>query len=1032
MKNLKRLMSVVLSVVMLLSFVISTSAATFTDVAETDNAFEAIEVLAALEILEGKEAGVFDPEANIKRSEFAAVICRAMNQSPVGVATFVDVPEDHWAYDYIAWAASQNIVKGKGEGKFDPDANVTYNEAITMIVRAMGYEYYVEEYLGGFPTGYTRIAGSYKIDAGVNTSNGNAAASRADVAQLVYNAFEAPLMDYSYAIGNDTEYVIYNGSKNVDYEKRTLLSYYADLYKFKATVDNTFKNSSALTDARGNKLMNLTIQSTYGFKADQLYDALDKRLSANPGLGETNALNNIIANNEAWANYQGYTVDAYIILNESGKLEVVAMVPVTASGTELVIENAKEAINVADWDGTDLTFEYEDENGKERTPDIAENAVVYVNNIVVGAINANATAESYFEALETGAYPSVTLLDSNDDGVYDKIYMTKYVYGIVEEVDADYEVIETTANDVFELSEDDTKDGFVYTIYKDGEEIAISDLVAGDMLNIVIGDASSNIAYATFDDVSNATFADIYVTNNTIESSVSSVGGQGTSADPWRYMIDGEEYYTAATAMCGTLDPADTGIFYITIDGYIYDVDFTSTHSDNYGFILEMGKTNTAFGTTWQIKLLDKTNTVKTLNVKDTLFVTIDKDVTGSPLTVTPVAYDRRQFKATDGKLNPIMEEIRSYTYGTSAANAASKLGKRMVTFKEVNGEITELVFATAYAPSTVRDFNVTSAGPQYYNGKAGRLGNMEMLDSSVLFFAPDAAAAYAMTADADNDGTDDSYELDVDKVQVYAQSGLKDTQNYTGMLYNVDANRAFGAALITAGMTFAGDANALAVITSVSKGLDAAGNSTTVLTLMQSGETKSIAVSDQYSDAFDVTNADPGDVIQYTLNASEEINKIEAVYDISAKQLMKTGTANDIEFKMGVVTENTGKVIALDQKDVPAGLITPSNPSNDAVLAWDLADDCTNVLYNTDRAGKANAFNAKSGTAYIRAYKADASTDAFTTDAYVAVVRMVDGVVVDVVAYQYAEDTLQTYVDATTTAAEFTDLFTTAGAIYA
>ena len=69
MKNLKKLMSVVLTVAMLLSLVAtSVGAATFTDVAENDAAYTAVEVLAALDILEGKEEGNFDPEADLKRS----------------------------------------------------------------------------------------------------------------------------------------------------------------------------------------------------------------------------------------------------------------------------------------------------------------------------------------------------------------------------------------------------------------------------------------------------------------------------------------------------------------------------------------------------------------------------------------------------------------------------------------------------------------------------------------------------------------------------------------------------------------------------------------------------------------------------------------------------------------------------------------------------------------------------------------------------------------------------------------------------
>lgn len=999
MKNLKRLMSVVLSVVMLLSFVIGTSAATFTDVAETDNSFQAIEVLAALKILEGKEAGVFDPEANIKRSEFATVICRAMNQSPVGVATFSDVPEDHWAYDYIAWAASQGIVKGKGEGKFDPDANVTYNEAITMIVRAMGYEYYVEEYLNGFPTGYTRIAGSYKMDAGVNTSNGNAAATRADVAQLVYNAFDAPLMDYSYAIGSrDTEYVIYNGSKNVDYEKRTLLSYYSDIYKVKATVDNTFKNSTTLTDARGNKMMNLTVLSAYGFEKDNaswMIDALGKSKAVWEG---TSPLNNVIANNDAWANYQGYTVDAYLTLNDNDKLEVVAMVPVTASGTELVIENAKEVINVSTV-GSSVVFEYEDENGKDRTPDVAADATIFVNNMLIGDLADGSTADAVveFESLDDGAYPSVTLLDSNDDGVYDKVYLVKYIYGIVEEIDADYEVITTTDGAAYELSEDDTQDGFVYTIYKDGAEIAISDLVAGDLLNIIIGD--DNIAAP---DVADATFVDIYVTNNTIESSVSSVAGNGTTV-PFKYIIDGEEYYTADTAMCGDLDPADTGIFYITIDGYIYDVDFTSTYSDNYGFILETGMNAGAFGNVWQIKILDKTNTVRVIPVKST-----------SLFTSTDGGNTKNQFK--DAALDAEMTRIAGLftnthevaDAGTTAATLATdkaaaiaaistNLDKRLVTFKEVNGEITELVFAYG---TGARDFNINTLNGKY-SSKTNRLDGKGLLDSTVLFNIPFSRAVEK--SDIVVSGTaKDLYTLNIDLVQVYAQSSLPDDNTtYAGYVYNVDTNNELGAAVITNDMGFAGDANALAVVTSVSTGLDAAGNSATVLTFIQAGETKSLAISDTYVGDAALASATAGDVFQYTENAAGEIGNATVIYDFETMTILEAGNADDISYVAGLVTENTGKVVGL----------VDSNGAD--TYAWDLEDGCTNVLFNVARAGKANAFNAKSGTSYIRAYKANASNQ-FTTDAYVAVVRMDEGVIVDVVAYLYAEEGLTSTTDAT------------------
>ncbi len=998
MKNLKRLMSVVLSVVMLLSMVISTSAATFTDVAESDKAFEAVEILAALKILEGKEAGVFDPDANIKRSEFAAVICRAMNQSPVGVASFTDVAADHWAYNYIAWAASQKIVNGRGDGTFDPDANVTYNEAITMIVRAMGYEYYVEEYLGGFPTGYARVAGSYKIDAGVNTANGNAAATRADVATLVYNAFSAPLMDYNYAIGADMEYVIYNGSRNVEYEKRTLLSYYSEIYKFKATVDDTFKTVSNYVDNKGNKKMDLTILSTYGFEASWIEDALGQEIVKDDEI-------TVIANDEAWAAYAGYTVDAYIALNDAEKLEVVAMVPVS-SGDELVIDNAREMINDSEVT-TEVAFEYEDENGRKQTPKIAVTATVYVNDRNLGAVNTDTKgAKTAFESLEDGAFASVTLRDADNDGTFDAIYLTSYIYGIVEEVDADYEVIELTNGDVLELSEDDVDAGedFVYTIYKDGAEIAIEDLVAGDLLNIVVGADD----YDDITAIPDATFVDIYVTNNTIESSVSSVAEiDGVE----RFAIDGENYYLADNAKVTSLNPGDTGIFYITIDGFIYDADFTSTHSDNYGVILEMGDNPSAFGTTWEIKILDKNNNVNVYPVKNSMFITdedaeiLDFDDDDDEGTPAIAQYTRRQYKSTasgelalDDKMGEIEALIDAANSDTDLDDLAAAQINRLVTFKVVNNEITELVFAVDSSDSeNDRDFIVDELDGDY-KSRTGRLAGMELIDSTVLFSVP----VEGLTAVA---GT---YSVDLDVIQVFSQSALVNDDDYAGFIYNYDdRTNAFGAALLTDDMGFAGNENALAVVMSNSQGLDANGNTTNVITFMQAGETKSLALADTYKavGGYDLEDAAIGDVFQYTTNAAGEIAMSEGIFVFADRELIEEGTADEIGYIAGVVVGNTNKVVNF------------ANEEGEFDAAWELAEDGTNVLFEVARAGKSNAFADKNGSSYIRAAREEAD-ETFGSDAYMIVAKTDDGAIVDVVAYLYDKDA----VDATEIA-DFADL---------
>ncbi len=975
MKNLKKLMSVVLSVVMLMSFVVSTSAATFTDVAETDKAYEAVEVLAALKILEGKEAGAFDPEANIKRSEFAAVICRAMNQesAAIGAANFTDVSADHWAAGYIGWAAAQGIVNGRGDGSFDPDANVSYNEAIAMIVRAMGYEWYVEEMLGGYPTGYARIAGSYKIDKDITSANGNAPATRADVATLVYNAFDAPLMDMSYTISADAEYVIYNGSKNVDYEKRTMLSYYRDVYKVRATVEKTFKNDNKYIDNKGNMLMDLSVSNVYGFDGDEgryLEVALGENFR--PGgkkIASDNVekLTKVVANSDVWAGYQGYTVNAYIMLNDDNKLEVVAMVPDARVSDELVIENARELVEVSEKKDGKYYFEYlEDADANRATEvDMADAITVYYNDKEV-----TSGADAKFANIAKGDYASVTLLDSNGDGYYDKVYLTNYVYGIVEEVNADLEIITTTAGRSYRLGENSTSETFVYTIYKDGAEIGLEDLAAGDMLNIVIGDEKNNIK--------DATFADIYVTNNVIESSVSSKSGD-------RYVIDGEDYYLASNNMVDELAPGDAGSFYITIDGYIYDADFTSTYSDNYAFILNIASVDSGWGQSWEIKLIDKNNSVMTLPVKSTVYVTDASD-------------KREPLKDSDGTQDTYFEKLAAKVHVKDADAANHNIRDRFVTFKESDGEISELVFAKDAASAKDREFAYKNikASAENYNAKTGLLAGFEIADSTVIFNVP-VSGAEATVADKTKGYGDGYYLLNEDRIQVYSMDNLSEEETYSGFAYNVDKNEVPGALVLTHDPGFAGHVNSLAVVRSISTGLNAAGDVTDVVTFWQGTEAASLAVAKEGfigTNLFDADKITVGDVFQYTVNADGEINGVDLIYDIDTTTLVVDTAKNPkITYSLGLVTNNTDRRVTISNAD-----------ETDVALPWGDLETC--VLVNAKRL----ATTSKTAIAgYEDPYfltKLDTEEvdekEIFGSDAYVVVVRSYDNEVVDVVAYEY------------------------------
>ncbi len=159
MKNLKKLVSVIVTLAMLISsFAAVSVSAAYADVDETNSYYKAIEVLSGLGVVKGDDEGNFNPTSDIKRSEMVALICRAKGEEAIaqaaGGASFADVDADHWAAGYIAWGVASNIINGVGDNKFDPDASVKFQDAVVMILRALGYERIAQRAEnGGYPTG---------------------------------------------------------------------------------------------------------------------------------------------------------------------------------------------------------------------------------------------------------------------------------------------------------------------------------------------------------------------------------------------------------------------------------------------------------------------------------------------------------------------------------------------------------------------------------------------------------------------------------------------------------------------------------------------------------------------------------------------------------------------------------------------------------------------------------------------------------------------------------------------------------------
>jgi len=198
MRNLKRALSLTLASVMLLGMmVIGTSAvAGYSDVDEDDNV-EAIEVLQAIEVMVGDDRG-FGPDRPVNRAEMAVVMGLLLNLDYnyyVSTCPFADVSGNYeWARGWVGACAANGIVSGRGEGIYDPAATVTAVEAASMMMRALGYFRYQNDYADGFMVSTVRQGTRIGIFEGVGT-DGSTPMTRNQVAQMALNALKSGMVE---------------------------------------------------------------------------------------------------------------------------------------------------------------------------------------------------------------------------------------------------------------------------------------------------------------------------------------------------------------------------------------------------------------------------------------------------------------------------------------------------------------------------------------------------------------------------------------------------------------------------------------------------------------------------------------------------------------------------------------------------------------------------------------------------------------------------------------------------------------------
>lgn len=524
-------MKKILSLLLTLSMIIGCSINVFaySDVESGTTTFTAVELLSALDILNGFEDGSFKPEQIVTRAEMAKIICKMFDMTAISSSTqiFKDVPTEHWAADYINTIAGLGIINGYGDGNYGPEDTVTYEQAIKMIVCALGYEPMAKT-KGGYPSGYLTVANSIGLLKNISSSN------RGDIAVLVYNALHTPVMEQT-SYGTNEAYEPLDGKNGNSY--KTLLTS-RDIY---IAIGVATENSS------------YTDRVNFVPSKDSKDEEFEKGIKEVFYIGESNILSFI-----------HQEIDAYVI-EKDGEYTVITVVASKKGETLTILSDDIKSVT------NDEVVYYLDIDNSSKTDTIE------LDTDVVVELNKNKTTltTALLNGLNIKGDIEITFVENTGDDKYDAVIMTEYISTTIDLIDLKKEkMMFTTISGTLTFDFDDKDNTYIFIDDKDNE-LELADFEEDDVVALLFNNSSfSNATYVKIIKLSNSTVVGTVNTVNTDDKSV---------------IINDVEYKVADTNVWNKIKkPGTEGTFYIGLTGKVVAFD-GSTAISKYGYILAKG-----------------------------------------------------------------------------------------------------------------------------------------------------------------------------------------------------------------------------------------------------------------------------------------------------------------------------------------------------------------------------------------------------------------------------------------------------------
>ena len=452
MRNLKRALSLVLAVVMVIGLmVVGASAVSYNDFSDRGEIVnkDAVSMLTTLGIIEGKPDGSYAPTEGVDRAQMAKMISVIMNQGADNSALYVNSPTGltdiatNWAKGHINYCYTLGIIAGRGNGTFDPSAGVTGVEAAKMLLVAAGYDPKIEGFEGSdWAINVNAKASALGIFRNF-TKDVTAPLNRDDAALLIYNALDVEMIqkyESGYAIAFS--------------DARTILSAMYGVYKVEGVVvgnkwaelDKT-DSDEAMKD--GKTMLDNVV----------LYSSTTSNTTKNEGVAQSGKIQ---FNVDTPVEYLGKTVTLYIekttILSDSKVLGVATKddqnVIQATTGTEDTVKDYLKGTGLSITDDTEFYVNYGYCEKQADATDIINN---YLNGKTGEKFNLNGV--------------EVEVIDNNNDG------------------DVDYVLyLQETLGKVNRYSEKNETISFYAPEYKSGKLTNGTDTITEDFADVVFAD----------------------------------------------------------------------------------------------------------------------------------------------------------------------------------------------------------------------------------------------------------------------------------------------------------------------------------------------------------------------------------------------------------------------------------------------------------------------------------------------------------------------------------------------------------------